>query len=155
VSEDVPPELGNAIKRLRQHRGQTQLGLAKATGVRLTTLKEIENATVVRDRRPGTLEKIAAALGVTVEDLQDLADDRVTLKKFEDPVMLMLRDIRKEFGEKLDSLEEHLGRIDADRLQQYKDLVRRFDVLHHRINSPEVNIDLDGYRHGQDSPGEP
>jgi transcriptional regulator with XRE-family HTH domain len=157
VSEGVPPELvalGMAIKRVRQHRGKSQQDLAEASGVRLTTLKEIENATIDRDRRRGTLEKIAAALGVTPEYLYDLANKRVTLEELEDPIMRILRDIRTEFSGKLDALEEHLQRTDADRTRQHADLVRQFDVLHRLINSAEINIDLGGYRHGEGAPEE-
>lgn len=155
MSEDVPPELvklGMAIKRVRKRRRLSQQDLATASGMRLTTFKEIENATVNRSRRPGTLEGIAAALGTTLEYLNDLANNRVRLEELEDPVVRMLMNMREEFNGKLDSLEKHLGRIDVGQAQQHEDLIRRFDALHRLINSLEVNIDPGEYRHGQDLP---
>lgn len=154
MSENVPPELvalGNAIKRVRRRRKKSQREIAEASGMHLTTFKEIENATVDRARRPGTLENIASALSVTLEYLKDLADNRVTLEELDDPVLLILKDMRKEFNGKFNSLEEHMEKINADRVRQHADLLQRFDALRRLIRSPEVNIDLSGY-HRQNLP---
>jgi transcriptional regulator with XRE-family HTH domain len=146
VSEDVPPELvalGAAIKRVRRRRKKTQKELAEASEVHLTTLKEIENATINRERRRETFDDIARALGVTLGYLYDLANNRATLDELDDPMMRMLREIREEFDGKLDALEKILRQADADRTRQYDDLARRFDALH-----PGVNVHLDEHRHG-------
>jgi transcriptional regulator with XRE-family HTH domain len=150
VSEDVPPELvalGAAIRRVRRRRKMTREELAEASDVHLTTLKEIENATISRERRPETFPDIADALGVTLEYLYDLANNRATLDKIEDPTRRMLREIRQEFGEKFSVLEELLRQADADRTRQYNDLAGRFDALH-----PEVNVHIGGHEHGEDTP---
>lgn len=154
MSESVPPELvalGNAIKRVRKRRKKSQRQIAEASGIHLTTFKEIENATVDRVRRPGTLENIASALSVTLEYLKDLANNRVTLEEPDDPVVRILKDMRKEFNGKFSSLEEHMEKINADRVRQHADLLQRVDALHRLIRSPEVNIDLSRY-HGQNLP---
>jgi transcriptional regulator with XRE-family HTH domain len=167
VSEGVPPDpvaLGMAIRLVRRRLKKPQRVVAEASGIHLTTFKEIEKGIVSRDRRPGTLEGIAATLGVTLEQLYELANNPVTPKALEDPTLQMLEEIgekldalegmREEIGEKFSALEKHLGKIDAYQMRQHDDLVQRIDVLYRHVNPPKVKIDLSDYRHSQDAPGE-
>ncbi len=56
-----------ALRRIRTTRGMNQVDLAKASGVAQNTISEIELGK--REARPGTLKKLADALGVELRDL--------------------------------------------------------------------------------------
>lgn len=57
----------SGLKEIRQRRGWTQLELAKRCGVSRGTISNFENDT--KDARPSTAKKLAAALGVELEEL--------------------------------------------------------------------------------------
>lgn len=57
----------NAILKIRQERGITQIALAKATGLSQPYIHDLENGN--RGAKQETLVKIAEALGCTVKDL--------------------------------------------------------------------------------------
>jgi transcriptional regulator with XRE-family HTH domain len=57
----------NRIKALREARGIAQKALAEAAGVSGPFIYDLENGN--RNAKPETWERIAAALGVTVEEL--------------------------------------------------------------------------------------
>ena len=56
-----------ALRRIRTMRGMNQVDLAEASGVAQNTISEIELGK--REARPGTLKKLAEALGVEIVDL--------------------------------------------------------------------------------------
>ena len=56
-----------ALRRIRTMHGMNQVDLAEASGVAQNTISEIELGK--REARPGTLKKLAAALGVEIADL--------------------------------------------------------------------------------------
>lgn len=56
-----------ALRRIRTMRGMNQVDLARASGVAQNTISEIELGK--REARPGTLKKLADALGVGIADL--------------------------------------------------------------------------------------
>jgi transcriptional regulator with XRE-family HTH domain len=56
-----------ALRHIRVTRGLNQVDLAKASGVAQNTISEIELGK--REARPGTLKKLADALGVEISDL--------------------------------------------------------------------------------------
>jgi transcriptional regulator with XRE-family HTH domain len=55
------------LRRIRTMRGMNQVDLADASGVAQNTISEIELGK--REARPGTLKKLAGALGVEISDL--------------------------------------------------------------------------------------
>jgi len=55
--------LGERIRSSRERRIMTQGDLAQAAGLALVTVNRIEND-AIENPRPGTIRKIAAALGV-------------------------------------------------------------------------------------------
>lgn len=59
----------NRIKDLRKERKMTQTELARLAGVSQPHIHDLENGH--RHASPETLERIAAALGVAVEDLRN------------------------------------------------------------------------------------
>lgn len=60
------------LKRARQDRGMTQKGLAEAARISLRTLQHYEQGSKDLNQAAAiTVYRIAAALGVTVEDLID------------------------------------------------------------------------------------
>lgn len=59
--------MSNSIKEIRMKKGMTQKALAQAVGVSSPYLHDLEKE--ARGAKRETLEKIAAALGVTVDEL--------------------------------------------------------------------------------------
>jgi transcriptional regulator with XRE-family HTH domain len=58
-----------ALRRVRTMRGMSQVELAEASGVAQNTISEIELGK--REARPGTLRKLAGALGVSLKELEE------------------------------------------------------------------------------------
>lgn len=63
----------NNIKQMRVGRGMRQIELAALAGVSQPFLYDLENGN--RNARPETWEKIAAALGCTVEEIKGGMDN--------------------------------------------------------------------------------
>lgn len=61
----------NRLKILRAQRGITQRVLAQKTGVTQPTISRLESNGLKPETRAETLHKLAAGLGVRVEDLLD------------------------------------------------------------------------------------
>ena len=57
----------NNIKAIRRNKGMTMTELANIVGVSVPYIYDLENGN--RGAKPETLEKIASALGCSVEDL--------------------------------------------------------------------------------------
>ncbi len=77
---DTPQEIGATIRRLRQERGLTQLGLAAAVGIHANSLARIERADAGYGMPDvGTLLALAQALDVGLEAL--LGNPRKKAKK--------------------------------------------------------------------------
>lgn len=66
------PELGTAIRALREKRGETQEAIAEQAGIALPTLSHIESGHA--NPTWATVGDIAAALGVSISDLARLAE---------------------------------------------------------------------------------
>ena len=66
------PEIGAAIRQLREKRGLTQEALASDAGTTLSTLSVIERG--LANPTWATIRDIAAALGVSMSDLAKLAE---------------------------------------------------------------------------------
>lgn len=66
--------IGRKISRVRELRGMKQEALALEIGVSQQTISEIERSEVVKDK---TLEKVAKALGVSVEGIKNFNEDAV------------------------------------------------------------------------------
>lgn len=64
----------NRLIRLREEKGYTQYELAKAAGISVVTLNKIETS---EDAKPfiSTLNKIAYALGVGIDELKEDNDE--------------------------------------------------------------------------------
>ena len=71
-SSKPPARLGEAIKQLREKRGMTQEGLAHEAGSTAATIGAIERG--VTNPSWGTVEAIAAALGVSVTEVAKVAE---------------------------------------------------------------------------------
>jgi transcriptional regulator with XRE-family HTH domain len=71
-SDQPQPELGEAVRQLRQKRGMTQEDLAHGAGITTGTLSLIERGHA--NPTWGTVKGIAHALGITMGDLGRLTD---------------------------------------------------------------------------------
>lgn len=63
----------NHIKQLREQRGMTQKALAQAANVSGPFVYDLENGN--RNAKPETLQRIADALGCSVDELQSVEED--------------------------------------------------------------------------------
>lgn len=63
-----------ALRRLRRLKGWTQQQLAEAAGVTLGTISDLERG--AREPRPGTMARIAKALGVRIPDVDEFVAER-------------------------------------------------------------------------------
>jgi transcriptional regulator with XRE-family HTH domain len=70
-SPQAPAGLGKAIRQLREKRGMTQEGLAHEAGSTAATIGAIERG--LTNPSWGTVEAIAAALGVSMVDVAKAA----------------------------------------------------------------------------------
>jgi XRE family transcriptional regulator, regulator of sulfur utilization len=70
-SSHAPAGLGKAIRQLREKRGMTQEGLAHEAGSTAATIGAIERG--LTNPSWGTVEAIAAALGVSVVEVAKAA----------------------------------------------------------------------------------
>ncbi|MXV14003.1 helix-turn-helix domain-containing protein [Hufsiella ginkgonis] len=66
--------IGRKISRVRELRGMKQEALALEIGVSQQTISEIERSEVVKEE---TLEKVAKALGVSVEGIKNFSEEAV------------------------------------------------------------------------------
>jgi transcriptional regulator with XRE-family HTH domain len=71
-SNPPPASLGKAIRGLREKRGLTQEGLAHEAGSTAATISAIERG--LSNPNWGTVESIAAALGISIADLAAAAE---------------------------------------------------------------------------------
>ncbi len=71
-------ELGDIVKRRRQELGLSQADLADATGVHLRQIRRYES----NEQQPvlAVAARLAAALGVTVDELAGLPSERISLE---------------------------------------------------------------------------
>lgn len=65
----VPP-----LRRLRRLKGWTQQELADAAGVHVDTIHDLESG-AAREPRPGTMRRIATALGVPIRQVDEFAEE--------------------------------------------------------------------------------
>jgi transcriptional regulator with XRE-family HTH domain len=73
------PALGEAIRQVREKKGETQESVAQQAGIAIPTLSMIEGG----NSNPtwATVRDIASALGVTMGDLAKLADKFASAEK--------------------------------------------------------------------------
>ena len=76
-ANDEQPHFGDVIRRLRQEAGLSQAGLAAAAGIHLRQIHRYESG----EQQPalGVAQRMASALGVTLDELAGGSSDRVTL----------------------------------------------------------------------------
>ena len=76
-ASETEPQFGEIIKRLRQEAGLSQAGLAAAVGIHTRQITRYESG----DQQPalGVAQRLAQALGVTLDELAGGSSDRVTL----------------------------------------------------------------------------
>ncbi len=74
ATKPLSNHIGRKISRVRELRGMKQEALALEIGVSQQTISEIERSEVVKDE---TLEKVATALGVSVEGLKNFSEEAV------------------------------------------------------------------------------
>ncbi len=65
----ISEKFGNKVRKLREQRKMSQLGLAQKSGLDLTTINEVENGN--RDPMLKTIWRMANALGVKISQLFD------------------------------------------------------------------------------------
>src|SRR3954452_7703887 len=76
-TSDEPANFGDAMRRLRQEAGISQAGLAAAAGVHLRQIHRYESG----EQQPalGVAQRLATALGVTLDELAGGSSDRIRL----------------------------------------------------------------------------
>ena len=74
ATKPLSNHIGRKIGRVRELRGMKQEALALEIGVSQQTISEIERSEVVKDE---TLEKVAKALGVSVEGIKNFNEEAV------------------------------------------------------------------------------
>ncbi|WP_051324164.1 helix-turn-helix domain-containing protein [Candidatus Solirubrobacter pratensis] len=76
-ASEEQPHFGDVIRRLRQEAGLSQAGLAAAAGIHLRQIHRYESG----EQQPalGVAQRMASALGVTLDELAGGSSDRVTL----------------------------------------------------------------------------
>src|SRR5215212_2089207 len=77
ASDEQPPTFGDVMRRLRQDAGLSQAGLAAAAGIHLRQIHRYESG----EQQPalGVAQRLAAALGVTLDELAGGSSDRIKL----------------------------------------------------------------------------
>jgi transcriptional regulator with XRE-family HTH domain len=73
------PALGEAIRQVREKKGETQESVAQRAGIAIPTLSTIEGGK--GNPTWATVRDIAAALGVTMGELAKLADKFVSAER--------------------------------------------------------------------------
>ncbi|WP_276347931.1 helix-turn-helix transcriptional regulator [Daejeonella sp. JGW-45] len=74
ATKPLSNHIGRKISRVRELRGMKQEALALEIGVSQQTISEIERSETVKDE---TLEKVAKALGVSVEGIKNFNEEAV------------------------------------------------------------------------------
>lgn len=74
ATKPISNHIGRKISRIRELREMKQEALASAIGVSQQAISEIERSEVVKDE---TLEKVAKALGVSVEGIRNFSEEAV------------------------------------------------------------------------------
>ena len=76
-AHDEQPDFGEVIRSLRQEAGLSQAGLAAAAGIHLRQIHRYESG----EQQPalGVAQRLAAALGVTLDELAGGSSDRIKL----------------------------------------------------------------------------
>jgi transcriptional regulator with XRE-family HTH domain len=74
-AQDMPRDLGRAVREARRQRGMTQETLALETGLGRKSVWQIESGR--REPRVGTLYRIAGVLDVSVAALLAAAEEQV------------------------------------------------------------------------------
>lgn len=77
-ASETEPQFGEIIRRLRQEAGLSQAGLAAAVGIHTRQITRYESG----DQQPalGVAQRLAQALGVTLDELAGSPSDRVKLE---------------------------------------------------------------------------
>jgi transcriptional regulator with XRE-family HTH domain len=70
--DETQPELGEAVRRLREERGLTQEQLAHAADVHATWISRLENGHL--NPAWGSMRRVAAALGMKLSELTAAAE---------------------------------------------------------------------------------
>src|SRR3954469_10411230 len=76
-ASDEPANFGDVMRRLRQEAGLSQAGLAAAAGIHLRQIHRYESG----EQQPAldVAQRLAAALGVTLDELASGSNDGVKL----------------------------------------------------------------------------
>jgi transcriptional regulator with XRE-family HTH domain len=149
VSEQALPDweaVGEALEAQRNALKMTQDELHVAARVSISVIAEIEKAEKIRNRAPGTLERLSRALDWPANHLDNILNRHPTPVPAtpEQPAGNLTpaeEAFRRSVAEKLDNLN---GKLDA--------LLKHHDIVWQSGHSSETSVELPGYDHGHEPP---
>jgi transcriptional regulator with XRE-family HTH domain len=137
--------LGGALRGLRRAAKLSQEELAKRSAVSLTTIKEIEQATMLRERRKETLPDLSVALGQDPGYLDEALSLGIAADQRRAAEAAAKESAQPGIAEMLRKVDEKLEEI----------LILQRDIVYRIGRQPEVELDLEGYHHAQVNPESP
>jgi len=142
VPQDVPlgaATLGGALRGLRRAAKLSQEGLAELSGVSLTTIKEIEQATKLRKRRKETLPDLSAALNQDPGYLDEVLSLGIAADQQRAAEAAAKESAQPGIAEMLRKVDEKLEEI----------LIIQRDIVHRIGRQPKIELDLEGHHRAQ------
>jgi transcriptional regulator with XRE-family HTH domain len=138
--------VGQAIAARRKAQKMTQKELHDAADVSIFVISEIEKHRIIRDRAPGTLERLSEALDWPANHLDNILNRHPTPVPAtpEQPVGNLTpaeEAFRRSIAEKLDNLN---GKLDA--------LLNHYDIVWQPSQSSGTSVEPEGYDHGHEPP---
>jgi transcriptional regulator with XRE-family HTH domain len=130
---------------LRRAAKLSQEELAKRSGVSLTTIKEIEQATMLRERRKETLPDLSAALGQDPGYLDEALSLGIAADQRRAAEAAAKESAQPGISEMLRKVDEKLEEI----------LIIQRDIVHRIGSQPKVELELEGYHRAQVNPESP
>jgi transcriptional regulator with XRE-family HTH domain len=138
--------VGEALVARRKAQKMTQDELHDAADVSIFVISEIEKAEKIRNRAPGTLERLSRALDWPANHLDNILNRHLTPGPVtpEQPVGDLTpaeEAFRRSIEEKLDNLN---GKLDA--------LLKHHDIMWQPGQSSGTSVEPPGYDHGHEPP---
>lgn len=137
--------LGGALRGLRRAAKLSQDELGKHSGVSLTTIKEIEQATMLRERRKETLPDLSVALGQDPGYLDEVLSLGIAADQRRAAEAATKESAQPGIAEMLRKVDEKLEEI----------LIIQRDIAYRIGSQPKVELDLEGHHREQVNPESP